>query len=514
MGNRSLRRFLPCPRFLQLERTVFAKLEEPDQRRQAQPLQDERGQDHREGHEDDLAAEGKRRARRRRLRQGERGGERDDAAHSDPRQQQHQRPRRDRIARAQRAAHESGDHDRQRDPDQTDHDDGKTDEGPEAHEGPEIDVDARRADGAELEPDQREDHAVQDEDEDIPDGEGLHARGGRHRRAEVPSHVKAAGYAREHARGVRALGQEPGRIGCQQGDSRLGQAVLGEAQRPADEPAHDQPDQHAARRGQDELPQRRREREDTRHDRRDRGPIEHERRGVVDQALALEDGHDPIGDAQASGDGTGGDGVGRRDDGAEGDRRRPAQPGHDEARDGGDHRGRGQHQPDREQRDRTQIGPEVAERGEVRRGKQDGRQKDQEHQIGVETDDRDVRDETDDQPAEDQEDGIGDQNAAGGRRERQHGREQRDDDLELMRVVHRLSLSSPVRKALADERRELRPTAGGSGPGGDVTASSKLGEGQARVHHAALVGQLVQVAVLSPRRAAQRRGRTAFANFS
>src|SRR5947208_1733235 len=63
-------------------------------------------------------------------------------------------------------------------------------------------------------------------------------------------------------------------------------------------------------------------------------------------------------------------------------------------------------------------------------------------------------------------------------------------------------------------KRATVATAGGSGPGGDVTASSKLGEGQARVHHAALVGQLVQVAVLSPRRAAQRRGRTAFANFS
>src|SRR5207302_312483 len=51
---------------------------------------------------------------------------------------------------------------------------------------------------------------------------------------------------------------------------------------------------------------------------------------------------------------------------------------------------------------------------------------------------------------------------AGGRRERRNGRGQGDDDLGRWRVVQRLSLPPPVRRALGDERGDPRPTAGGS----------------------------------------------------
>src|SRR5256885_5783488 len=57
-------RFLPRARFFKLERPVLAQVEDADQGSQAQPLQDERGQDHGEGDEDDLVAKWEWRARR------------------------------------------------------------------------------------------------------------------------------------------------------------------------------------------------------------------------------------------------------------------------------------------------------------------------------------------------------------------------------------------------------------------------------------------------------------------
>ena len=57
------------------------------------------------------------------------------------------------------------------------------------------------------------------------------------------------------------------------------------------------------------------------HDRHDRGVERDEGRGVVQQALALEDRHQAAGKLQASGDGRHGHGIRRRDDRAEGERR-------------------------------------------------------------------------------------------------------------------------------------------------------------------------------------------------
>ena len=60
-------------------------------------------------------------------------------------------------------------------------------------------------------------------------------------------------------------------------------------------------------------------------DRRDGDAVGDQRRRVVDQALALEDRDDPARDAEPAQDRGRRHGVGRRDDGAQGERRRPLQ---------------------------------------------------------------------------------------------------------------------------------------------------------------------------------------------
>ena len=108
-------------------------------------------------------------------------------------------------------------------------------------------------------------------------------------------------------------------------------------------------------------------RERSRHGGDDRRPQQHERGAVVDEALALDDVDQPPRHAEPPADRGRGDRVGRRDDRAEDERLRPS--------------GRSAtwcattatpavvaiDEPDREQRDRLDVLPQLAQPGEVRR---------------------------------------------------------------------------------------------------------------------------------------------------
>ena len=115
--------------------------------------------------------------------------------------------------------------------------------------------------------------------------------------------------------------------------------------------------------------------------RRHRQSIGRERRGVVHQALALEDDHQPSRQVELSGDRCGGDRVRRRHDGAEGDGDRPPElrgERHHHRRDG--QRGH-EDESDCQEADRPDVAPQLAWRQEVRRRKEDRRQEQDEHQV-------------------------------------------------------------------------------------------------------------------------------------
>ena len=109
--------------------------------------------------------------------------------------------------------------------------------------------------------------------------------------------------------------------------------------------------------------------------------VRDERRAVVDQALSLDDRDEPSWHPEAPRDGCRGDGIGRRDDGAEHEGRAP---GEIVDRRVGDHRhdeGRHDHEPDREQADRAQVQLQLVQRREERSGVQQRRQHRDENEI-------------------------------------------------------------------------------------------------------------------------------------
>ena len=109
-------------------------------------------------------------------------------------------------------------------------------------------------------------------------------------------------------------------------------------------------------------------------------------RAVVDEALALDDRDDSTRHAEPLHDRRRRDRVGGGDDGAEHERGRPREPGHDLVRDDGDDDHRQQHEPDGEQPDRPQVRPQVAQRGEERGAVEERRQDPDEDEVGRQVD--------------------------------------------------------------------------------------------------------------------------------
>ena len=155
---------------------------------------------------------------------------------------------------------------------------------------------------------------------------------------------------------------------------------------PADEPPHHESHRDAADRDVDEF-SRQPDAADERRRRADGGErdLEDDQAGrVIHQAFALQDRDDAPGQAEPLRDRGRGNGVGRGDDRAEHERRRQRQAGNHPMRDEGhDDRGRND-QPDREHENGPQVKPEIAPRGEEGLDVEQGRQEEEENQVGIE----------------------------------------------------------------------------------------------------------------------------------
>ena len=164
-----------------------------------------------------------------------------------------------------------------------------------------------------------------------------------------------------------------------------------------------------------------------RRDGRQRRRVDHERGGVVEQAFAVDDRDDVTRQPKALEHGDRRQLVGRRDDGAENERRGPRHARDDRVREDGDRGCRHEDEPERERRDLTAVLPhDVGRRGD-RFPIQQRREKDQQHEVGVELDLRQPRHEPEDEPAGNQRDGIGNVEALRQRNERDGDRQQRDE---------------------------------------------------------------------------------------
>ena len=168
----------------------------------------------------------------------------------------------------------------------------------------------------------------------------------------------------------------------------------------------DEPDDDSTDRGEQEEPTGVHGRERAGHDRRDGNAVQHETRAVVHEALALDDQHELARDTEAAGDRGRGDRVGRRDDGAEDEGRRPRKPVDDLVRDDCHPDRRHRDEADREQPDRADIRFQLAERGEEGSAVQERRKHAEEDELRLELDLGHSRDDADREPSENEEDRV------------------------------------------------------------------------------------------------------------
>ena len=240
-------------------------------------------------------------------------------------------------------------------------------------------------DARQLQPDEDEQRRVEQELDDLPDRVALDPGGWRRQHRRQAAHVDADGHGGEHAGDADRLRRQIGEVAAEQGDRHLDRRGVDAPPGERDDGADDDADRDAAENDDDELTARLEEAEGPGDDSGDGELVGDERGAVIDQRLAFDDRDDPPRDPEAAGDGRGRDGVGRRDDRPEHERRRPIEA----ERVVGDDRNpdhRRKHEADRERRDLTDVAAQLAERREVRRRVEQRRQDHDQDEIRVERD--------------------------------------------------------------------------------------------------------------------------------
>ena len=159
-------------------------------------MDDERSHDHAEREEDDLVALGERAAAVDRQRHGQGGRQRDGAPHARPRDDQGVLPWRVRLVRAEEVARAVGEGE---DPHQADDHHHARDERSLRDQLAQRAIVEPLDDQRELQADQDEERGVEEEDQDLPDGDPLDPGGRGRELGGEPAHVDADGHGGEHA---------------------------------------------------------------------------------------------------------------------------------------------------------------------------------------------------------------------------------------------------------------------------------------------------------------------------
>ena len=279
-------------------------------------------------------------------------------------------------------------------------------------------------DHRQLQPDQQEQDRVEEERDDLPHRVALHADLRRGQARGLRAHVEADRDRGGDAGEPELLGRQVGGVAGEQGDRDLHRRVVQPLPHLGDDPADGEPERRAADAGVEELGAGLPGGEAAGEHGGDRDLVGDQRGRVVDQRLALDDRHDPAGDADAARDRGGGDGVGGGDDRAEdegGGPRHVVDHGVGDERDR--ERGR-QHQPDREHADLAHVLAQLAQAGEEARAVEQRREEDEQDEVRLQLGVRDPRDPRDGEAAEDEEDRVRDREHARGRDEDRDGEQQ------------------------------------------------------------------------------------------
>ena len=179
-------------------------------------------------------------------------------------------------------------------------------------------------------------------------------------------------------------------------------------------------------------------------------PVGHQRGGIVDQALALEDGGEAPVRADGPEDRDRRHRIGRRHDGAQRERRGPGELRGERVRHHRDGRHREQHDQRSIADDGPELRPEIADRAGERRPIEERRDEDEEQGVGLELHLREPRHEHQRKAGEDQEHRV--RHAEAPRHEAQRRRDREHDDDELY-ALHAVSgLSSRRGRPVAAER--------------------------------------------------------------
>ncbi len=404
-----------------------------DQRPQRGALHQHGEQDDREGRDQDRVAAGE----LHRQRQGGRQGH--DSAHAGPADDQRHSGGGGRLLRPpprrqDRPEIHGGEH-----PDQAGDHAGRRDgerQGQLRRERPEL-APGPRQHAAQRQPDQHEDQGLQHEHHEFPHRHGVAPDMGIEGLVLPPAQHQPAGHDGEHPGGVDLLGGEIGGVGGQETQHRDGVGVVQAPDQRVHRQAGDQPDRDPRRRQPGEAARRRPGAEAAGQRRRHGEAVEHEARGVVDEALALQDRDHPAGQGDPGQHRLGGDRVGGRHDGAQ---REAGRPGQDRRRRVGDEPDRQGGEQDRAQRqgqDRAEACPEVAPDGEVGRFEQERRQEQDHDQVRIEIEGRQARRHSQHHAAQHQGGGRRESETPGHQGQQQGRPEEREDQLEQGDGRHR-----------------------------------------------------------------------------
>jgi hypothetical protein len=367
---------------------VFAETEAPDEGFEGGALHEEGHGDHSKGQEDDDVAAGERSAIGQHQRNRKGRGQGDGAAHAGPTNHQSG------GTTGRRGADTGGEAGKVHagvDPDKTREHGGAGDGDRQADElgGAVVAADSGEERG-ELQAEEDEGDAVEPVEQNAPDGEGGLAGFDVHVHGIAPARVEAGGDDGEHTGNAAGFGGEVGGKRCEEGERDLdvgfgrGEALQQIAEA-ADAVADGETDGEADDGDEGERGGGAAEGETAAGDDGGEGELERdEAGGVVHETLAVENRGEAGGDAEALGDGVDGDGVGGRDDGAEGEGHGERQARHEPVGDEADGERGENHEADGEGEDGAAGAGEFAERHKPAVGEEQGRQKAEKEEAGIE----------------------------------------------------------------------------------------------------------------------------------
>ena len=296
-GQRRLQRALARHLDLPADRIVIVDVENPDERPQRQPLQDERPDDDRKRCQDNEVAV--RKGSFGTLRKGECRGQRDDAAHAGPRNDQApaESRGRDRPARMKAESPDLPPGDRvvdhhPGDPHQDHRQEDHGRDGAIAHARAGLET---LPNGADLQADEHEGEHVEQEDGGIPDGVGRQPKPRRCALRRPPRDRDRKTHHRENAREAEPVGQDPDAEREDELENDGSGHVLNVLREPQDEPCQHGPRDDAPDDDQEKRGRQSPHRERVHRDGSDRHAVDQQGARVVQKAFAFEDRQDAMG---------------------------------------------------------------------------------------------------------------------------------------------------------------------------------------------------------------------------